>query len=128
MCILHYVFTFVILHNIKYFLRWLYIFLRSLFTSEIRQNLRNVKLRCIDGKIVGGWRITIPHPGSRIYRNFHPQYTSYIYSWEYVLPSSIYLIYALIIPLYYSQYTSLNILRYPNMSLVEKISSATYFL
>ena len=51
-----------------------------------------------------------------------------LYSWEYVLPSSIYLIYALIIPLYYSQYTSLNILRYPNMSLVEKILSVTYFL
>ena len=54
MCILDYVFTFVILHNIKYFLRRLYIFLRSFFVSEIRQNLRNVKLRCIDGKIEGG--------------------------------------------------------------------------
>ena len=41
------------LHNIKYFLRRLYIFLRSLFVSEIRQNLRNIKLRCIDGKIEG---------------------------------------------------------------------------
>ena len=54
MYILHYVFTFVILHNIKYFLRRLYIFLRSLFMSEIRQNLRNVKLQCIGGKIEGG--------------------------------------------------------------------------
>ena len=53
MCILDYVFTFVILHNIKYFLRRLYIFLRSLFTSEIKKNLRNVNLRCIDGKIEG---------------------------------------------------------------------------
>ena len=54
MDVLHYIFTFVILHNIKYFLRRLYIFLRSLFASKIRQNLRNVKLRCIDGKIKGG--------------------------------------------------------------------------
>ena len=37
-------------------------------------------------------------------------------------------IYALIIPLYHSQYTSLNILRYLNTSFIEKISSTTYFL
>ena len=54
MYVLQYVFTFVILCNIKYFLRRLYIFLQSIFASEIRQNLRNVKLRCIDGKIEGG--------------------------------------------------------------------------
>ena len=54
MYILHYVFTSVILRNIKYFLRRLYILLRSLCTFEIRQNLRNVKLRCIDIKIEGG--------------------------------------------------------------------------
>ena len=53
MCILDYVFTFVILHNIKYFLQRLDILLRSLFSLEIRQNLRNVKLRCIDSKIEG---------------------------------------------------------------------------
>ena len=54
MYILHYIFMFVILHNIKYFLWRLYIFLRSLFMLEIRQNLRNVKLRCIGGKTEGG--------------------------------------------------------------------------
>ena len=53
MHILHYFFTFVILHNKKYFLRRLYIFLRSLLTSEIRQNLQNVKLQCTGDKIEG---------------------------------------------------------------------------
>ena len=45
---------FVILRNIKYFLRQVHIFLRSLFMYEIRQNLRNVKIQCIDVKIEKG--------------------------------------------------------------------------
>ena len=53
MCILHYVFMFVILHNKKYFLQRLYIFLRCFFTLEIREKLQNVKLWGIDGKIEG---------------------------------------------------------------------------
>ena len=54
MYVLHYVFIFVILRNIKYFLRRVHIFLRSLFMYEVRENLRNVKIRCIDVKIEGG--------------------------------------------------------------------------
>ena len=54
MYILHYVFIFVILLNIKYFLQRVDIFLHSLFMYEIRHNLRNVKIRCIDVKIERG--------------------------------------------------------------------------
>ena len=54
MYVLHYVFTFIILRNIKYFLRQVHIFLRSLFMYEIRQNLRNIKIRCIDDKLERG--------------------------------------------------------------------------
>ena len=54
MYVLQYVFTFVILCNIKYFLRRVHIFLRSFFMYEIRQNLQNVKIRCIDVKIERG--------------------------------------------------------------------------
>ena len=54
MYVLHYIFTFVILRNIKYFLWRVHIFLRSLFMYEIRQNLRKVKIQCIDDKIERG--------------------------------------------------------------------------
>ena len=48
--------------------------------------------------------------------------TPVIYSWVYILPYSIYLIYDSIIPLYYFGYTSLNILTYLNTSCMKKIS------